>query len=122
MFFFSFDAAGSEKQDFVVLFFAHPSTGGLDGRHVGDAGADAALVVDALKVSLAVGRRRALVARRARFRVGTCAAADSNGIPIDAEWRCLSMGSWFGAPYATTVSAQSTVDVLTSISIDGTGR
>ena len=55
----------------------------LDGRHVRDAGADAALVVDALKVSLAVGGRGALVAIRTLFRVGARAAADGDGIPID---------------------------------------
>lgn len=56
---------------------------GLDGRRVRDAGADAALIVDALKVSLAVGRRGALVAIRALLRVGARAAADGDGIPID---------------------------------------
>lgn len=41
----------------------------LDRGHVGDTGADTALVVDALKVSLAVRRRGTLVACRAFFSV-----------------------------------------------------
>jgi hypothetical protein len=42
---------------------------GLYGRRVRDAGADAALIVDALKVSLAVRWRGALIACRAFFGV-----------------------------------------------------
>lgn len=57
------------------------------GRHVGDASANTAFVVDALKVSLAVGRRGALEACRAQFRIRARAAADGDGIPIQAGMR-----------------------------------
>ncbi|KAJ3486103.1 hypothetical protein NLG97_g6682 [Lecanicillium saksenae] len=49
---------------------------------VGDAGADAALVVDTLEVSITVGRRGTLVVFRALFGIGASAASDGGWIPI----------------------------------------
>ena len=70
----------------------------VHGSNIGrvrDAGADAALIVDALKVPLAVWRRSAFVAFRALFSVRTRAAAHSSRIPLNVRITIFADGKLF---------------------------